>query len=495
MATKTKYHFQATRGPALTEDVFAKRRKEFFRRLPAGSLAVIVTSPERTRSNDTEYQYRPSSDVLYLSNFQEAECALVFFKPKTGKDNKFIMLVRPKDRTREIWTGIRQGPVGAVEKFGADEAYDVADFEKVLRPLLTEAERVYYKFRRDPHFDDRFKSLWQDNQKDLLNPELIVHEMRLFKDAAEVELMRHAGKISAAAHCEAMRLVRPGMFEYQLQASMEAVFKFNGALYPAYTSIVGGGANAVILHYVENNCELMDGDLILIDAACEYQGYASDITRCFPVSGKFSKAQREIYEIVLAAEKAGIAASKPGAKLEQVHEAASNVLRAGLVKLGLLPKAHLTAAGEKKNMEAWNKANSAKSASAPAGKSASKKSAAARPLTLFDFFMHGTSHFIGLDVHDVGTGGTRDPRGKKRLLKPGMAFTVEPGIYISTDESRVPAEYRGIGVRIEDDVVITEKGCEVLTADVPKDVDAIEKLMADGKEHCQKLEELFGVKA
>lgn len=472
------YSYSAARGPALDASVFTKRRKNFLRKLPAGSLAIIITNPERTRSNDTEYQYRPASDVLYLSNFQEPECALVFFKSREG-EGKFLMFVRPKDRAREIWTGIRQGPEGAKANFGADEAHNVDEFEKVVTPLYGEVDRLYYKFRRDPHFDKTVRAMWEANQKDLLNPETIIHEMRLFKSAEEIELMRHAGKISAAAHCEAMRLVRPGMMEYQLQAILEGVFKFNGALYPAYTSIVGGGKNAVILHYVDNDNELMDGDLILIDAAAEYKGYASDITRCFPVNGKFSKAQRDIYEIVLKAELAGIALSGPGKKLQQIHDHASNVLREGLVELGFMPKAHLTADGEKKAMDAWQK----------------QGATGVKPMKLQDFFMHGTSHFIGLDVHDVGTGGTRDPRGKKRILKPGMAFTIEPGIYIAPDEERVPAQYRGIGVRIEDDVVITEKGCEVLTDAVPKEVDAIEKLMAEGKAHCQQVEKTFGLKA
>lgn len=475
--TKTAYRYKSVKGPALTSDIFAKRRKEFLRKLPAGSVAIIVTNPEQTRSNDTEFQYRASSDVVYLSNFVEPECALVFVKPKGNKPGQFLMFVRAKDRTREIWTGVRHGPQGAIDNFGADQAHNIEDFDKVVAPLLAEADRVYYKFRRNSHFDKKFRTLWDDMQKDLLNPETIIHEMRLFKSAEEIELMRHAGKISASAHCEAMRIVRPGMMEYQLQASMEAVFKFNGAMYPAYTSIVGGGNNAVILHYVENNCELKDGDLILIDAACEYQHYASDITRCFPVNGKFSKAQREIYELVLAAELAGIAMAVPGAKLQEIHDHGCDIMRAGLVKLGILPKSHSTADGEKKALEAWKKAGEK----------------GAKPLRLFDFFMHGTSHFIGLDVHDVGTGGTRDPRGKKRLLKPGMAFTIEPGIYIAADDERVPAQYRGIGVRIEDDVVITAKGCEVLTKDVPKDVDAIEKLMADGRAHCQQIEEIFGI--
>lgn len=481
---KTPYTLTASPRPALAADFFSGRRKEFLKRLPMGSVAVIVTNPERPRSNDTEYAYRPSSDVLYLSNFPEPEAVLVFVKAK-GK-SRFIMFVRPKDRTREIWTGVRFGPEGAINQFGADEAHTIDEFDSVMRPLLAEAEQVFYRFDRNEHFDHQFRALWGKSQKPLTSPEEIIHEMRLFKSAAEVAIMRHAGAISASAHVEAMRLTRPGMMEYQVQASLEAIFRWNGASYPAYTSIVGGGSNATCLHYIENKAELKDGDLLLIDAACEFDGFASDITRTFPVNGKFSPAQRELYEIVLAAEKAGIAMARPGVCLADVHETAGNVLRAGLVKLGILPKTHLTAAGEKKVVDAWKK----KAEAAKTGK-ASKKAADKGPLTLFDFFMHGTSHWIGLDVHDVGTYGTRSQMGKKRPLQVGMAFTVEPGIYVMADETRVPAKYRGIGIRIEDDVVITAKGNEVLTAGVAKEVDEIEAIMAAGRAHNEAVDSHF----
>jgi Xaa-Pro aminopeptidase len=286
--------------------------------------------------------------------------------------------------------------------------------------------------------------------------------MRLFKSAEELELMRRAGAISAEAHCRAMRACRPGLYEYQLQAILEATFRWHGADAPAYGSIVGGGNNAVILHYVNNDQLLRDGDLVLIDAACEYRGYASDITRTFPVNGKFSKAQREIYELVLKSQLAAIEAARPGVPLALVHQTASRVLRRGLVKLGILtPSA------------------SRKSANKSAGK-ATKKS----KLALGDFFMHGTSHWLGIDVHDVGSyktaDGTRSDRGKgkQRLLEPGMVITVEPGLYFDRNDKRVPAKYRGIGVRIEDDVVITDAGNEVITTGVPKTVEEIEALMA-----------------
>jgi Xaa-Pro aminopeptidase len=518
---KTSYRFTAPKAPRLSKNFFAGRRSEFIKKMPANSVAIIVTNPERTRSNDTEYAYRPSSDVLYLSNFPEPECVLVFTKFKG--DNRFLMFVRPKDKMREIWTGIRYGTDGAQNAFGADEAFNIDEFEKQVGPLVDQADQVLYRLGRNEHFDTRFNTIWSKSQKPLANPEDIIHELRLFKSPEELAIMRHAGMISAQAHVEAMRLSRPGLYEYQLQASLESIFRFNGADYPAYTSIVGGGNNANILHYIENKAELQDGDLVLIDAACEYQGYASDITRTFPVNGKFTEAQREIYEVVLASQKAAIAMSKPGVRLMEVHETSSNVLRKGLVRLGILPKTHLTAEGEKKVMDAWQKKNekakaaetgkaiTAKAASTAAKASvkasakgsakASSTATGAEPLRLFDFFMHGTSHWIGMDVHDVGTYGTRSQKGKKRPLKTGMVFTVEPGLYISQDETRVQAKYRGIGIRIEDDVAVTAKGHEVLTAGVPKEVAEIEAVMAEGRAHCEHVEAVFagrgrkGVKA
>jgi len=487
---KTSYRFTAPKAPHLAKDFFAGRRREFIKKLPANSVAIIVTNPERTRSNDTEFAYRPSSDVLYLSNFPEPECVLVFTKFKG--DNRFLMFVRPKDKMREIWTGIRYGVDGAQKQFGADEAFTIDEFEKQVGPLIDQADQVFYRLGRNEHFDSQFNKVWFKSQKPLANPEDIIHELRLFKSPQELAIMRHAGTISAQAHVEAMRLSRPGLFEYQLQASLESIFRFNGADYPAYTSIVGGGNNANILHYIENKAVLQDGDLVLIDAACEYQGYASDITRTFPVNGKFTAAQREVYEVVLASQKAAIAMTKPGVRLMDVHLTASNTLRKGLVRLGILPKTHLTAEGEKKVLDAWKKQNEKAEKTAPAAKSAkAKKAAPAEPLSLFDFFMHGTSHWIGMDVHDVGTYGTRSQKGKKRPLQTGMVFTVEPGLYISKDESRVPAKYRGIGIRIEDDIAVTAKGHEVLTAGVPKEVDEIEAVMAAGRAHCEQVEAVF----
>ena len=458
-------------GPRMTTELYAARIKDFASRMKANSLAIIVANPERTRSNDTEFEFRQSSDLLYLTGFNEPEAALMVSKIR-GKVTS-TLFVRPKDRAREIWTGIRQGVEGAKANFACDQAFTVDQFAKEVAAAISKAKVVYYKFGNSEHFDAQFDKAWKSEQRTLENPETIVHEMRLFKSERELDIMRHAAKISAAAHCEAMRLCQPDSTEYQLEAIIESVFRFNGADFTAYNSIVAGGNNAVILHYTTNNDPLKYGDLMLVDAGCEYQGYASDITRGFPVNGKFSDGQRTIYQLVLDAQKAAIEAGVAGSTLTKVHQAAAKVLRAGLYKLGIISRAVSTAAGERKALQAYAKAVAAAKTSGAA--------APAEPVTLRSFFMHGTSHWLGLDVHDVGTGGTRDPYGKKRKLEPGMVFTVEPGLYFDKDDTRVPEQFRGIGVRIEDDVAITADGHEILTAGVPKEIHEIEALMLEGK--------------
>lgn len=451
--------------------LYAARMTEFVWKLKPNSIAIIVANPERTRSNDTEHEYRQSSDVLYLNGFPEPEAVLVVSNIG-GKRPRSYMFVRPKDQKKETWTGRRQGPRGARKNFLADEAYTIDQFATVLARLIAKAENVYYRFGHNDHLDEEFSRVWRPTQKPLINPEEILHEMRLFKSPREIEIIRHACQISAGAHVEAMRHCQPGMWEYQLKGILSSVFTFNGSESVAYNSIVGGGNNAVILHYVENNAQLRDGDLVLIDAACEFRGYASDITRTFPVNGRFSEAQKVIYQLVLDAQLAALKVSKAGSTLARVHEAASRVLRRGLNQLGLIPDDVATKKGELKAIKAWQKA-------VKKAKKAGQKPPA-EPVTLFSFFMHGTSHWMGLDVHDVGTGGTRDPRGKKRKLAAGMIFTVEPGLYFDARDKRVPAKFRGIGIRIEDDVLITEGGQEILTAGVPKEIDEIERLMSEG---------------
>jgi Xaa-Pro aminopeptidase len=449
-------------APVIANKAFADRRKKFLKKLLPNSVAIFVSNPEQTRSNDTEFPYRQSSDIMYLSNFLEPQTVVIL--SNVEELSNFAMIVRAKDRTREIWTGRRFGPVGAKKEFGAEDAYPVEEFSSVIKTYLNKAENIYYKFGRNGDFDKLFNAEWLNFSKPLHNPELLVHEMRLVKSAEELALMQHAGAISAKAHCEAIKACKPGMKEYQIQAILEKVFLENGASGPAYTSIVAGGDNAVILHYIENRAELLDGELLLIDAACEYQGYASDITRTFPINGKFTDPQREIYEVVLAAQVAAIKAAKVGTTLFKVHEISSNVLRAGLIELGVLDK----------------KLDSPESEAAQVEK-AKKKGKESELVVLRDLFMHGTSHWLGLDVHDVGTNGTRSALAKTMPMEQGMVFTVEPGLYFDPSDKRLPKRYRGIGVRIEDDVLITKNGSQVLTAGVPKECDEIEALMAGTK--------------
>jgi Xaa-Pro aminopeptidase len=422
------------------------------------SVAFITANAEHTRSNDTEFPFRQSSDVLYLSDFPEPQ-SVVILSNVEGLP-RFSMVVRPKDRTREIWTGRRFGPEGAKSEFQADETYTVDQFAKIIGDCVSKADNVYYRFGRNSEFDHAFNSEWVKLSRPLLNPELLCHEMRMLKSAQELKLMRYAAGISAKAHCQAMHICKPGLKEYQIQAELEHIFLTEGARSPAYGSIVAGGVNAVILHYVENSHELKDGELLLIDAACEYRGYASDITRTFPINGKFSKAQGDIYDLVLQAQIKAIEVAKPEVTLAQLHDTASVVLREGLIELGVLTEVARTTESEK---EALEKA-----------KAENKES---ELVLLKDLFMHGTSHWLGLDVHDVGTIGTRSELAKTLPMKPGMVFTVEPGLYFDPEDARLPERYRGIGIRIEDDVLITKGGSDVLTSGVPKDRGEIEQLM------------------
>lgn len=437
---------------------FSRRRGEFAAALHPNSAAIIVSNPERVRSNDTEFPFRQSSDFMYLSDFPEPESVLVITNLRGYPQS--VLIVRKKDKSAEKWTGIREGIEGAVENFGVSAAYENTEFESVIEDILGRCENVYYKYGINPAFDARFEKVWRENTVALHDPTEILSEMRQIKSERELDVMRYSAEVSAAAHVEAMSLCQPGMHEYQLQATVEAVFAFNGCRAPAYGTIVGGGKNATILHYITNGDVLQDGDLVLIDAGSEYLGYAADITRTFPVNGKFSDAQLEIYNLVLAAQEAAIKAAKPGKTLNQIHEIAANRMRRGLVELGILPESMKNKSGARKTL-------------AQAKKEGTLDSMA----HLRRFFMHGTSHWLGLDVHDV----PHDRSSRDEPLAPGMVFTVEPGLYFDFDDETVPAQYRGIGIRIEDDVVITEDGCEVLTASVPKKAAEIEKLMAEAQ--------------
>jgi Xaa-Pro aminopeptidase len=419
------------------------------RRMEADSVAIIPSAPEAARSNDTHYRYRQDSDFYYLTGFDEPE-AIAVVAP-AHPEHKFMLFVRPRDPEQETWVGRRAGIEGARERHGADAAYPVAEFREKLAELLNGARNLYFRLGVRSDLDEilikqlgemRTRSRQFTAPDSITDPGAIIGEMRLVKSDAEIELMQRAADIAAEAHVEAMKTVRAGMMEYEIEALIEYHFRRSGASAPAYNSIVGGGANATILHYVTNDAELHDGDLVLVDAGAEYQGYASDITRTFPVNGRFSLPQREIYEAVLASQVACVEMVKPGVTLDELNDRAVRMLTESMVGLGLL-------AGDVDKL--------------------------IEEKTYRRFFMHGIGHFLGLDVHDAGR---YKLNGAARALSSGVVITVEPGIYVAEDAEHVSDKYRGIGVRIEDDVLVTTEGYRVLTSKVPKGVEEIEKLMA-----------------
>ncbi|HEY6188292.1 MAG TPA: Xaa-Pro aminopeptidase [Pyrinomonadaceae bacterium] len=430
---------------------------EFMNRLGQDSVAIISSAPEATRSNDTNYRYRQNSDFYYLTGFDEPE-AIAVIAPNQA-EQKFTLFVRPRDPEREIWDGRRAGTEGALAEYGANAAFPVEEFREKLGELINGARNLYYRIGAgNPELDDqiikqigRLRSMARKGfsaPEAIIDTGAIIHEMRLFKSAEEVELMQRAADIAAEAHREAMKAARPGMKEYELEALLEFIFRKNGASAPAYTSIVGSGANATVLHYVNNDATLRDGDLLLIDAGAEYRGYASDITRTFPINGRFTQAQRDIYDLVLETQMDCVKLARPGITLDELKSHSIKLLTEGMVRLGLLE-------GEPEKLiedKEYEK-----------------------------FYMHGLGHFLGIDVHDVGR-YYRD--GQSRSLEPGMVITVEPGLYVSEKSENIPDKYRGIGVRIEDDVLITEDGNRVLSSKVPKQPEEIEALMArsDGEQ-------------
>ncbi len=413
------------------------------------SIAIIVSAPERTRSNDTDYHYRQDSDFHYLTGFGEPE-AIAVIAP-AHPEHKYTLFVRPRDPERETWDGRRAGVEGAVTDYGADKAFAIAEFATQARDLLNGARNLYYRLGVNAELDGaiiqhvramRARTRLFRAPDAITDPGVILHEMRLIKTAAEIELMQRAADIAAAAHIEAMRAVRPGMNEYELEALIEYHFRRNGAAAPAYTSIVGGGANATVLHYITNDAPLRDGDLLLVDAGAEYQGYASDITRTFPVNGRYTDAQREVYNVVLETQMACVELVKPGVTMGELNQRATQMLTEGMVRLGLL-----TGAPEQLIEDGAYKR----------------------------FYMHTVGHFLGMDVHDVGR---YQVDGQDRPLAPGIIITVEPGLYIAENAENIPDKYRGIGIRIEDDVLVTPAGQRVLTAQAPKESAEIEALMA-----------------
>ncbi|OQP31600.1 Xaa-Pro aminopeptidase [Pantoea latae] len=431
-------------------DTFQQRRQALLAKMAPGSAALIFAAPEVTRSNDSEYPFRQNSDFWYFTGFNEPQALLVLIK-SDETHNHSVLFNRVRDLTAEIWFGRRLGQDAAPEKLGVDRALPWDDIDQQLHLLLNGLDVVYHAqgeyAAADALVFAALGKLRRGFRQNLSAPATLtdwrpwVHEMRLFKGPEEIDILRRAGKISALAHTRAMQACRPGLFEYQLEGEIHYVFNQHGARFPSYNTIVGSGENGCILHYTENESELCDGDLVLIDAGCELHGYAGDITRTFPVNGRFTAPQRAIYDIVLASLYKALALFRPGVSIREVNEEVVRIMIAGLVELGILQ-------GEVETLFAEE---------------------AHRP-----FFMHGLSHWLGLDVHDVGHYGTAS---RDRILEPGMVLTVEPGLYIAPDAD-VPAEYRGIGIRIEDDILITETGNENLTDSVVKDADAIEALMA-----------------
>ncbi len=422
---------------------FARRRRALIRVLGKGAVAVVPAAPQARRVSDVEYPYRQNSDLAYLTGFCEPEACAVFVP---GRDEgEYVLFCRPRDGQRETWDGPRAGCAGAVRDFGADQAFPFKDFNDVFPRLIGERARVYFPVDDAVGAEATYRRLLNvsgpDRRRAVFPLEDLTQELRLHKSRAELALMGRAAVISAAAHRRAMRACRPGAFEYQLAAEIEYEFQRAGAV-AAYPSIVGGGANACVLHYTRNGDALKDGALVLIDAGAEYRLYASDVTRTFPVNGRFKPAQRELYEVVLEAQRAAVKKVRPGNTWNDVHGTAVRVLTKGLIEFGLLKgrATKLIKDGEYRR-----------------------------------FYMHRTGHWLGMDVHDVG--GCRNGRAWRRF-EPGMALTVEPGLYLRGVE--VPRRWRKLGVRIEDSVVVTAEGARVLSADVPKEPDEVEALVSAG---------------
>ena len=436
-------------APATAIASYRRRRRQLMRMAGEDAILVLPAAPERVRSRDTHYPYRQDSDVLYLSGFQEPEAVLVLVPGRSHGES--LLFCRERDPAREAWDGPRTGPEGAPDALGVDDAYAIDDIDDILPGLLEGRSRVYYHFGRDTDFDlkligwvNRVRAQVRHGAQpphEFLELGHLLDEMRLVKGADELKLMRRAAAISVRAHQAAMRAARAGVHEYELQAELERVFRAAGAE-PAYASIVGAGANGCVLHYRANAATARRGDLVLVDAGAEYRGYAADITRTFPVDGRFGREQRALHDLVGAAHAAALAQARPGVAWDSVHAAAVEVLAEGMLSLGLLK-------GSLKNVLADG---------------AYKR-----------FYPHKTGHWLGLDVHDVG-----DYRidGESRLLEPGMVFTIEPGIYIPPGDTGVDAKWRGIGIRTEDDVAITRDGHELLTSGLARSAGEIEAFMA-----------------
>ena len=426
-----------------------RRRRLLMDMMGDNAIAIIPAAPVHIRNRDVHYPYRQDSDFMYLTDFLEPEAVAVFIPGRV--QGEFILFCRERDEAKEIWDGWRVGQEGAVSDFGADDAFPIEDIDDILPGLLERQSRVYYTMGKHAEFDAQLMGWVNDLRRksrvgraapyQFIDLEYLVHDMRLFKSRSEVALMRKAAAVTVAAHKRAMRVCQPGMHEHTIEAELLHTFRVADTE-PAYPSIVGGGINGCVLHYIDNCSVLNDGDLLLIDAGAEYSGYASDVTRTFPVNGKFSSAQKEIYEVVLKAQEAAIKKAIPGNHWNEPHEAAVKELAQGMADIGLLngDASQLIEDGHYKK-----------------------------------FFMHKTGHWLGMDVHDVGDYKVDD---EWRVLEPGMVLTVEPGLYMPPHSSDIDDRWKHIGIRIEDDVLITKDGNSVLTDALPRKVDDIEALMA-----------------
>ena len=430
--------------------MFAERRQRFRDEMGPDAIAILLGAGMVARSRDTEFPFRQDSDFWYLTGFDHPDAIAVL---RTDGGPAYTLFVEPRNRAMETWTGYRPGTEGAKSDYEADEAHPCNEFLTMLPELVQAARRIFHVLGRHLAVDAKITETLEalrlrsrqgiDPADAIIDPRGILHPMRLFKEPAELDIMRRASEISREAHEAAAGLARGGSFEYELEAVIEYTFRRRGAHGAAYTTIVGGGSNATVLHYVKNDQKLQDGEIVLIDAGCELQGYASDVTRSYPVGGEFTGPGRAIYEVVLGAQQASLEACRPGSTLPQIHDASVRAIVEGLLELELL-------SGDAEELIARE---------------------AYKP-----FYMHSTSHWLGLDVHDVGT---YNVGGKPRVLEPGLVLTVEPGIYLAPDQEIPDERFRGIGVRIEDDIAITQNGHENLTAAIPKDPDEIEALVAN----------------
>jgi Xaa-Pro aminopeptidase len=432
----------------ITRKEFIRRRKQLMRMMGKNSIAIIPTATEQLRNRDVEFPFRADSDFYYLTGFHEPDAVAVLI-PKRPH-GEYLLFCRERDPCMETWNGLRAGTQGAIDSFDADDAFPFSDIDDILPGLMESCDRVYYTMGSRPQFDQRVMD-WINRLREgartgmrtpdkFVSLEHLLHDMRLYKSRSEIRVMRTAAKVACAAHRRAMQACCPGVREYEIEAELLYEFRRAGMV-PAYSSIVGGGANGCILHYTENSAPLNDGDLLLIDAGAEYDCYASDVTRTFPVNGRFSEAQKALYEVVLAAQTAAIRKVRPGNHWNDPHEAAVRVLTRGLLKLGILK---------------------------------GKLAALLRKHAYRRFYMHRTGHWLGMDVHDVGDYKVGN---EWRVLEPGMVLTVEPGLYIPAGSRGVARKWWNTGIRIEDDVLVTRDGPDVLTDAVPRTIAGIEALM------------------